>query len=62
MSEWPYVVATNNAELVEAIRNFDKDAHLKKVEKHLSDLGSYEKGQACELVGKRIYEECFGRT
>lgn len=59
MSEWPFVVTTNNAELVEAIRNFNESVHFLKVEKHLRDLGSFENGQACEVVGKRIYTECF---
>lgn len=47
---WPFPTARTNEELAQAIMNFDKDVHLKKVQRHLDDLGSYENENAARLV------------
>lgn len=59
MSEWPYVVTENNAELVRAIEHFDEGSHSEKVRGHLQKLGSFETGTASEAVGEKIHSFCF---
>ncbi len=55
---WPGILCRSNDELEQAILHFDEAEYIKKVEKHHADLGSYEKGTACEQVCKRIAEVC----
>lgn len=59
MSEWPYVVTTNNAELVDAIETFDGQLHIDKVRNHLQALGSCETGHAAQTVGDYLYRFCL---
>lgn len=61
IEEWPYPLATNGEELAKEIRQFDEQRHLAKVTRHLKNLGSYEKGEACRLAGERIAAECLGK-
>lgn len=61
IEEWPYPVATSGEKLTEEIRRFDEQRHLAKVTRHLENLGSYEKGEACQMAGERIAAECLGK-
>lgn len=51
---WPFPLAESTEELEERIRTFDSDVYKKDVEKHLSDLGSYENGNACQSIADYI--------
>lgn len=55
---WPGILCRTNEELEQAILNFNEDEYIKKVEKHHTDLGSYETGTACEQVCRRIAQVC----
>lgn len=59
MEEWPYPISQNNEQLRNHILNFNKEEYLDKVIKHREKLGCCEKGNATELICKRIYEVCF---
>lgn len=52
---WPFALAETTDELVSIINNFDSTSYQKDLEKHFSDLGSYEKGQATKTICKYIY-------
>ena len=47
---WPFPLAQNDTELTYNILNFDQTAYEKAVDKHFSDLGSYENKAACQKV------------
>ena len=61
IEEWPGIICRSNQELQKAIREFDEESYIQKVEKHHRDMGSYENGTACEQVCRRIIEVCEGR-
>lgn len=52
---WPFPLAETTEELVSVINSFDSNSYQKKLQKHFSDLGSYEKGQATETICKYIF-------
>ncbi len=51
---WHFKIAKNNEELIEIIKNFDLQEHIKNMNQHHCDLGSYEDGSAtdkiCDLI------------
>ena len=51
---WPFPLATNEAELLQNLRSFDRAAYEAAVDAHLRELGSFETGGACRLAGDRI--------
>ncbi len=55
---WPGIVCRSNEELCQAVLHFDEAGYVRKVERYLSDMGSYETGMACEQVCHRIAEVC----
>ncbi|MCD8117253.1 MAG: CDP-glycerol glycerophosphotransferase family protein [Oscillospiraceae bacterium] len=57
--EWGFPVCKTNESLCSTIRSIDDDKIRKAMEKHQNDLGSFERGEACERIGKLIYNFCF---
>lgn len=51
---WPYPLAENVDELIRNIKSFDSKQYAQKIEKHLLDLGSFEKGNATRTVAKYL--------
>jgi len=54
IEEWPFPLAETNEKLMENILNFDEENYKQAVKKHHVDLGSYEKGTACEQFCKYV--------
>lgn len=54
IEQWPFPLASTNDTLVENIRCFDYDSYMKKVEDHHKSVGSFEKGNACQIIGDII--------
>ncbi|MBE5910637.1 CDP-glycerol glycerophosphotransferase family protein [Pseudobutyrivibrio sp.] len=52
---YPYPKGHNTNELCEAIENFDEKIYKKRVEKWLSEYGSYDIGEAAKKVAELIY-------
>ena len=52
--QWPYPIARNNEELQMNIKNFDLSSYQEAVKRHHKESGSYEQGNACEIVMKLI--------
>jgi len=50
IEEWPFPLAQTNKQLAENIIHFDEEKYKRAVKKHHADLGSYEKGTACEQL------------
>ena len=50
MDDWAFPYAKSNEELADLIKNFDKEKHLRKVQRHLELLGSCEDGHATEKI------------
>lgn len=54
IDEWPFPYAQTNDELVAIIESFDTKVHLSKVNSHLERMGSFEQGNATEVISKLI--------
>lgn len=54
IEEWAFPYAQTNSELAQLIINYEDETHNLKVQKHLSDLGSFENGMATKTVCKII--------
>lgn len=55
-SDLPFPKVKNESELIDAIKNWDDDEYLKKLEYFLANIGSYEDGKASERVANIIME------
>lgn len=51
---WPFKYVTTEDALIQEILNFDEDSATLKIKKHQDQLGSYEKGTACEQIVSRL--------
>lgn len=60
MEKWPYPIAATNEQLEACITAFDEKEYKSRIQKHLHDLGSYDKGNAAEQVAVLIGSYCFG--
>ena len=58
IEKWPFALAKNNDELVANIESYNEKVYRNLVIEHHKILGSYEKGNACEKIGKMIIELC----
>lgn len=56
---WGFPICETNAILREKILNWDEELYKKKMNEHHDNLGSFETGKAAEMIGMRIYKECF---
>lgn len=54
IDEWAFPYARTNIELGRLIVGFDYEAHLKKVESHLFNLGSFEQGTATKALSDKL--------
>jgi CDP-glycerol glycerophosphotransferase len=54
IESWPYPFARTNDELVEIIKNYDAGCARKKIENHLNSMGSFEHGNASEILTDKI--------
>lgn len=52
----PFPIATNNKELIEAVKNFDEEQYLVRLEEFLADKGCIEDGHASERTVDKILE------
>jgi len=59
---WPAILAEDNDTLIKNILDFNERDFTERVRKHHDDLGSYETGQATQIIGDKIYEICFRET
>ncbi|RTR30008.1 glycerophosphotransferase [Robertmurraya yapensis] len=61
LSELPFVAAQSNEELIDKIVNFNHQQYLMELNQFLLFVGSFEQGNACEQLVKRISKVCYGR-
>jgi CDP-glycerol glycerophosphotransferase len=58
IDDWAFPYAKSNEELANLIRYYNEELHLKKVQRHLDLLGSFEDGHAtekvCDVIIKQI--------
>ncbi|MHB9293979.1 putative CDP-glycerol glycerophosphotransferase [Hollandina sp. SP2] len=54
IESWPYPFARTNDELVEIIKNYDEKYAKQKIEDHLKFLGSFEHGNASQIISNTI--------
>ncbi len=57
--DWGFPVCKTEQELWDAIEHFNADDFRKAMERHHDNLGSFEHGNATEIMGKLIYDFCF---
>lgn len=50
LEDWPYPFALTNEALGQLIKEYDKDTYVERLHAHQERLGSFEKGQACQIV------------
>ena len=55
---WPFPLALSNDELVDAIRQFDENDYLKRLNEHFNELGCCESGEAAKRIGDDIAKRC----
>lgn len=56
VEEWPFPLAYSNNELIANIKAFDFVSYYKKVRAHHEAVGSFETGNACQMVKDIIYK------
>lgn len=56
LEKTPFMVAINNSEMVNNIKNFDENVYRKKVEEFLAEKGCIEDGQASRRIVDKIKE------
>lgn len=61
LSELPFIAAQNNNELIDKIANYNHQQYLMELNQFLSRVGSFERGNACEQLVKRISKVCYER-
>jgi CDP-glycerol glycerophosphotransferase len=54
IKSWPYPFASTNDELVNIIKNYDAKRAKQKIEAHLNSLGSFEHGNASDIIADLI--------
>lgn len=58
MEKWPFAAAYDMEQLEQNIRSFDADEYSEKVEEHLREMGSYDRGDASWQAAKMIGAFC----
>ena len=56
LEQTPFAIATNNAQLLQNIRDFNQPVYLDKVEAFLKDKGCMEDGHASERCVDKVLE------
>lgn len=54
VDEWPFPQAEDTEKLADLIREYDSDKANALTREHLRKMGSYEKGQCCKCIAKKI--------
>ena len=57
LDEWPFEQANTVDTLMECVENYDSEKAKIRIEEHLKRLGSYEQGECCGQIAKRIEQE-----
>jgi len=57
----PFPCSVNDNDLAKKIAGFDETEYKYQLEKFLDKIGSFEKGNACEMLVKHIYKICFDK-
>lgn len=60
LEDWPYPIAETNEQLEQCIIRFDEREFGERVKKHLTELGSFDRGTASEQTAALIGRYCFG--
>ena len=61
IKELPFISVKNNNEFVKEIDNFNEVKYRDNLVKFFSKIGSFENGQCCKELEKKIDEVCFYR-
>lgn len=62
LKKWPYPMAETNRQLRECIAAFDETEYKSRIQKHLLDLGSYDRGHASEQAAALVGRYCLGEA
>ncbi|MFI3325885.1 MAG: CDP-glycerol glycerophosphotransferase family protein [Clostridia bacterium] len=60
ISELPFPLTTNNAELVKAVTDYSEENYLQKLVEFRRKITSYEDGNSCDKLIKKIFERIDG--
>lgn len=52
--QWPFPIATTNDEMKKNIIEYDYENYKRKLCEHYIDIGSYERGNSCQMVREQI--------
>lgn len=55
----PFINSKSNGELVEKIKDFDKETYNQNLEAFLNSIDNFEDGYACKKLAERIKDVCF---
>jgi CDP-glycerol glycerophosphotransferase len=55
-TKWPFIISKTNEELSNSIEQFEQDSYTRAVDDYLTSYGSYDHGNASEIVRRRIEE------
>ena len=55
----PFINSKSNGELVEKIKDFDKETYNQNLEAFLNSIDTFEDGYACKKLAERIKDVCF---
>ncbi|MGO4496759.1 CDP-glycerol glycerophosphotransferase family protein [Paenibacillus sp. 2RAB27] len=58
LKELPFINTINNTDLLHKIETFSDEAYQSNLQEFLAQIGSFEEGNACERLLKRIEEVC----
>lgn len=61
VDEWPFLQAKTLEELMRRMDEYDSERAAGRIKEHLDRLGSYEHGECCKEVSRRINKVCFGK-
>lgn len=59
IENWPYTISKSNEELAKHIKEFSQDTYIKRVNKHLKEVGVHDDGTASLQVAKLIEKYCI---
>ncbi len=59
INELPFIIAKSNEGLISAICNFNDKNYKNELNEFLKKIGSFELGDCCEKLEKRLEKVCF---
>jgi CDP-glycerol glycerophosphotransferase len=60
LEQWPFAQAVTMEQLLTAIEDYEPEQAAAQRQAHLAALGSYEQGDCCQQLARRIMTCCFG--